>query len=184
MWELIESECFALSTKFGAEIHAAVLLPISFQAVATFPEEPIGTFSKEFFREITKRSNRRTGTSGRIFSSRYHRSSIQTSQHYNYLINYLYSRPVSQNLARFAEEYPYSTLSGLVGNSKLGIPLRKTTADYEHVFHNHLSQEWRNLLNTEIPKSVRTNIEKGLKKEIFALLKDRLTRKRPTFGFS
>lgn len=76
-----------------------------------------------FMRSITRTLNLESGRSGRVFGSRYHWTLIDSEIYFAHALKYAYRNPVRAGICQRVEEYPYSTLHGLLGCRRLGFPI-------------------------------------------------------------
>jgi hypothetical protein len=75
----------------------------------------------ETSRELVKYSSRINQTYG----GRHFRTVIGSNNYFLHVYKYVYLNPVKAGLASRAEEYPFSTLHGLLGQSRLVIPVEE-----------------------------------------------------------
>jgi hypothetical protein len=76
---------------------------------------------------------------------------------------YIYRNPVRAGLCERVEDYPFSTISGLVGNSRLLFPVVEDTLLFNPTF------QWSTLdwLNTAPKDGHEEQIRKALKRSVF-----------------
>ncbi|MBS1957964.1 MAG: transposase [Bdellovibrionales bacterium] len=174
-WELINSECFAITTKFESEIHALVLMPNHFHLLITIPQLDLGKVMNVFIRNITKDSHSLSGKTGRLFGARYHWSSIQTSHYYLNALKYVYRNPIRAKICDTVDTYPYSTYSGLIGNHPLKVPIQFTRLGLERILGDE-PLKWNSWLNQPFSSECETLIRMGLKRTCFRPPHDPKTR--------
>lgn len=155
---------------YNVKIHAFVLMDNHFHLIISTPDNNLPqamqylmTFTS---REITFLSNRVNQTYGGPYFS----CLLDCNHHYLNAYKYVYRNPVEAGLANQVELYPYSTLSGLLGLTKIEIPLIEDLLLFENTM-KHLS--W---LNTSYPEGALDEISKALKKSKFKFVRDRITR--------
>ena len=71
----------------------------------------------------TRSYNRRSGRIGHLFKGRYRWSLIDSALYYAHALKYLYRNPVRAGICCRVEDYPYSTLQGLLGLDRLPFPV-------------------------------------------------------------
>lgn len=112
-----------ISFAFNVRIHAFVLMSNHFHLIALAPEgnlsEAMRFFMSESGRDLRLLSTRVNCTYG----TRFHRSLLSSPQYYLHAYKYLYHNPVQAGICERVEEYPYSTLPALLGNSRFDVPV-------------------------------------------------------------
>lgn len=105
------------------EIHSFVLMSNHYHLIASTPESNISQCMHRFAGRVSQRLNEKGNRINETFAGRHFKTVLD---HPNYFLNaykYNYRNPVEAGLCRVVEEYPYSTLYGLLGQSKLLIPV-------------------------------------------------------------
>lgn len=115
--------------------------------------------------ETSKEIGRKSGKKNRLYGQRNYKCMISTFHYYMQAYKYVYRNPVEAGLVHTSESYEYSTLKGLVGKKKLGIPLEEDTL-MDNVDQN---LKW---LNTPVEKYNWETVGKALKKSEFKLAKN------------
>lgn len=160
-WEIFENYLWFLAKAFNVEIFSFLLMPNHFHLIAKFPRantsEAMMYFMRETSKEIGKQSNRINQVYGRPF----HSSVIKSNHYFRYAYKYVYRNCVSAGLANLVEEYPYSTLSGKLGSSRLIIPVVEDTLLFDNPFS---TLRW---LNTDFAAEARIEIREALRKSEF-----------------
>ena len=172
MWALIGDECLYLTVVYQVQFHALVLMPNHFHILMTVPEGDLGQAMNFFMSSVTRMSNLLSGRSGRLFGGPYYWSLVNNSRYFGHVYKYVYRNPVRAKLCSRVEEYPFSTLSGLLGSSPLPFPLYFTKIGMEIAFptaETHLHLNW---LNKPFPKDAEVLIQKGLRKRLFVSVPD------------
>jgi putative transposase len=179
MWELLESECLAAGLTLGAEFHAVVLMPNHLHILLTVPEHDLGIVMNAFISNLAREYNKRTGRSGHLFGAPYHWSLVASTRYYRHVFKYVYRNPVRAGLSPTVEDYPYSSLHGLLGRAPLRFPVHLTKLGLEVGFPSLEPVELLDWLNRPFPKEVEALIQQGLRKRMFDELMDRTTRRTP-----
>ena len=114
---------------FKVKIHAFVMMPNHFHLLMSTPDQDLGIVMQRVMASVTKTINFKSGRSGRIFGSRYHWSLIDSVNHYDCVLKYVYRNPVKANLSPSVESYVFSTLTQVVGGKEdfLSPPFGETT---------------------------------------------------------
>ena len=179
MWKLLSSECLNLNWVYNCRFHAVVLMPNHVHILLSVPEFDLGKVMDVMVAQLTRSSHMYSGRSGRLFGGPYHWTIIESARYFGHALKYVYRNPVKARICEKVEDYPYSTLHGLIGRSPLVTPIHLTSIGMElglpmetGVTDNTL--EWLNQpFSTEVDSIIRI----GLSKKIFEDLRDRKTRK-------
>ena len=116
-----------------------------------------------FMREVSREISRKSDRINQVFGGPYHSSLITNSIYYLHAYKYVYRNPVEAKICDKPEEYKFSTLNGLLGKSKLIIPIfydETLFSDFEG------TMKW---LNTDYAEGNRDKIRKALKKKIYKI---------------
>lgn len=176
LWEIMRSEGLIISILYGAEIHALVLMPNHFHMLLTVPEQDLGIVMNSFICSITRLSNLHSGRSGHLFGGPYYRALIQSTRYFGHALKYVYRNPVRAKLCERVENYPYSSLHGLLGFSHLPFPIYFTRKGLELGLPFIQPDQQLSWLNTPFSSEAEALIRKGLRRQIFETVVDRKTR--------
>ena len=123
VWEIFCGELTKVCEKHNLLIHSFVLMSNHFHLIASTPESNISECMQRFMHasslKLTKQGNRINGT----FAGRHYKTILHD---YNYYLNaykYIYQNPIRAGLCKNAEDYEFSTLNSLVGQSEARVPL-------------------------------------------------------------
>jgi putative transposase len=177
MWEITRNECLFLSFIYQVEFHAVVLMPNHFHLLMTVPEHDLGIVMNEFMKSISRTVNLKSGRSGHLFGGSYYRSLIKDTRYFGHALKYVYRNPVKASLCERVEDYPYSTLHGVIGSDFLSFPLHFTRVGMEVGLPLDSVQELLEWLNKPFPKEAEALIQKGLRKRVFERIKKSINRK-------
>jgi hypothetical protein len=102
-----------------------MLMPNHLHALLTIadPEFDLGQVMQRFMGSLTASLNTVSGRSNRIFGGRYHWMLVGSSLYFAHALKYVYRNPVRAGLCERVEDYPFSTLNGLLGSSPLPFPI-------------------------------------------------------------
>jgi putative transposase len=123
VWKIFEAHCFEIYLLFQVQVHAFVLMNNHFHLLISTPHEDLGKVMMYFMRTVTRTINLRSGRSGRVFGARYHWSLIDSDLYFAHALKYVYRNPVRAGVCVRAEEYPFSSLAGVLGFRPLSFPL-------------------------------------------------------------
>ncbi len=173
----MSDECYLASILFRIKVHAFVLMPNHFHLLVTTPEQDLGKVMNTFMSDVTRTINRLSGRSGRIFGGPYHWSLIHSSLYYAHALKYVYRNPIKAKIVNKVEEYPWSTLYGVLGKSHCPIPIWFPRSGLGISFVPDEMNSLLEWLNRPFLSETELLIQKGLKKKYFGLLKNRNVRK-------
>lgn len=169
IWDILSEQLHFVAHAYQIQFHLFVAMSNHFHAIAS-ADPPLLSAGMQYF--LSQTSRLITKSSGRInhtWRARFYRSQILTTQHYLHAYKYFYRNPVEAGLCSRVEDYPYSTLHGLIGRRPLLIPVVHDDtlfSDFEGTL------EW---LNKKPECSHREAIRKALRRRKFKLPRDSKT---------
>ncbi len=167
VWRIFSMYLFFISRAYSVQIHSFVLMSNHFHMLATTPEANIDEAMNYLLREVSKRIAEKSERTNQIFGGPYYWSIIKNNIYYQHAYKYVYRNPVHAGLCRRVEEYPYSTLPGLLGMRYLDIPV----IDNQNLIQNTGSVlSW---LNQEYQEEDRLSIKSALKHREFCFPQDK-----------
>jgi putative transposase len=169
-WRVFSWHLNEASEKFEAKIHAFVLMQNHFHLLISTPRDDLGVVMQYFILFLTKTLNAKAGRSGRVFGDRYHWSLITTLDYYDYALKYVYRNPVKAGLSTRVEDYPFSTLGGVLGSRRIFFPLHPLAENQSLIPHDKPT-EFLAWLNQPFQKEHDDAIRKGFRKKNFAMPK-------------
>lgn len=170
VWQLMQHHLHFLSHAFHFEIFSFVLMANHFHLIVRAPEGNLSEGMSHFLRETSREMVRSSNRINQTYGGRFFRSSLNNYHYYLHCYKYVYRNPVNAGLAARVEDYPWSTLRGLLGLEKMIISLVEDETffnDTEEVLH------W---LNQVPSKENWLAVQKALRKREFQLSYDRNTR--------
>jgi len=166
VWEIMSQQLYFIKIAYGVEIISFVLMGNHFHLLIRTPHanlsEAMGWFMREVSRALTKAAHRINQTWG----NRHFRCIISSQHYFLHAYKYAYRNPVEAGLCMRVEEYPFSTLSGLLGQNQLLIPLVEDLTLFSDV------EGTLNWLNSKPNHEDWESIRCALKKTNFALRKN------------
>lgn len=172
VWEIMSNYLHFIRFAYECRIHSFVLMPNHFHLICTFPKGNHGAAMNYFMRETSKEINRRAGRINHVFGSSATFSHINCYDYFMAAHKYVYRNPVKARICRLVEEYEYSTLHGLLGLSRIIIPVEEDSILFDGDIQENLE-----ILNTDYTDEQNEAIRIGLHKVTFGIRKDRNTRK-------
>jgi len=169
-WDILCDDLSIAHSKNGLKIHAFVLMPNHFHLLASVTDVPLGKVLCEFLSSSSRAMNFESGKINQRWGGRVFKCEVASYHYYMNAYIYIYQNPVRARLCSKVEAWPYSTLNGLLGQSKLEIPLEADllfSPDGCNSFEpSHL--EW---LNQPIEKTDLEDMHNALRKRRFKLVK-------------
>ena len=123
VWSIFCRQLTYVSWVFDAKIHCFVLMNNHFHLIVSTPEANLSEIMANFMRETTRSLNKASGRINQAWGNRHFRSVILGSHYYLHAYKYVYRNPVASGLAKYCEQYPYSSLNFLTGMSPAGFPV-------------------------------------------------------------
>jgi REP element-mobilizing transposase RayT len=171
VWEIFSEQLYLANKAFNLQIHSFVLMSNHYHLLASTPEgnlsECMRYFQTEVSREITRLSRRINQTFGGPFGS----TVIGSNHYFLAAYKYVYRNPVKAGLVERAENYRYSTLNGLIGRSKLIIPLCEDSTLFSDV------EGTLNWIGTAFTENHSDQIQKALRRREFKYPVEKIGRK-------
>jgi putative transposase len=125
IWSIFENYLYFIHHAYEIRIFCFVLLPGEFQLIVWSPLGNLSEAMNYFMRETSRRIGRESGRINQIYGACFHRSLILSDRYFHHTYKYVYSSPVRIGLSTRCHDYPYSTLSGLLGLSKQHVPIER-----------------------------------------------------------
>ena len=123
LWTITSNYLFFISHAFEFKIHSFVLMNNHFHMLVTTPQSNLPEGMRYFMREVSRSISYRTGDINQNFGGPYHWCLLDSYYYYVNAYKYVYRNPVEANLCHRCEDYPYSSLPGILGQSKITFPM-------------------------------------------------------------
>lgn len=172
VWSITQNYLRLLDSGFEVFTHAFVLMPNHFHWIVRFNQANHSEALNYFMRETSRAISRSCGRINQIWGGRNYKCLINNSHYYLHAYKYVYSNPIRAGLVSRAEDYPYSTLSGLVGTSQLVATIREDNLIMDPS-QRESTLKWINTFTSV--KNVAA-VREALRKGEFNLPRDRKTR--------
>ncbi len=166
VWRVYSDYLFFIHHAYNVEIFSFVLMNNHFHLLAGFPEGNIGKSMNYFMRETSKVIGEMCGRINQLYGAPYHKCMIDTYHYYLHAYKYIYRNPVQAGLVKNVEEYPFSTLNGLLGQSKIWIPIEEDLTLFNDV------EDTLKWLNRTYEKGHLDAVASALRHSVFSLPRD------------
>ncbi|MCB0393426.1 MAG: transposase [Bdellovibrionales bacterium] len=123
VWEIFSEELYLTSKYYGLLIHSFVLMNNHFHLIASTPQSNISECMRYFMKNSSDRLTHAGNRINQTYGGRHFKTILQCSNYYLNAYKYNYLNPVIAGITKRAEEYPFSTLRGLLGFHHLLIPM-------------------------------------------------------------
>lgn len=165
VWHSMTQQLYFVSLAYGIRIQAFVLMSNHFHMIVKAPNGNLSEAMKFFMSETGRDLRGCSGRINRIYGSRFHRSLIDSPLYFHHAYKYVYRNPVEAGLIAKVEDYPYSTLPGLLGKSRIAVPILDDLnwGSYAERIEN---LDW---LNRPPEKGQWQEVHNALKKGVFKL---------------
>jgi REP element-mobilizing transposase RayT len=124
-WKIMEDYLHFIHHAFEVRVHAFVLMNNHFHLIATFPAFNLSPAMAYFMRETSRSLQNLSGNQNHVWGSRFYSSAILNHHYYLNAYKYVYQNPVRAAACDRPEEYEFSTLRGLMGRTRLAIPIEE-----------------------------------------------------------
>ncbi len=163
VWEIFSNHLYFCHHAFEARIHAFVLMNNHFHLLMSTPLGNINAIMYHLMKETSREMTFKSGRINQTYGGPYYASLITKDMHYKHAYKYIYRNPIEANICQRAETYCYSTLHGLIGQSKITIPI---TADDLLIPKIESTLAW---INTDYKSTEKDDIKLAMRKSTFQL---------------
>jgi putative transposase len=171
VWEIMCEQLYFSRAAFDAEILAFVLMSNHFHLLMRTPHANLSKIMAIFMRETSRQITKAAHRINQTWGQRHYRCVLRSHHYYLNSYKYAYYNPVKAGLCQRVEQYPYSTLNGLLGHRKLLIPVTEDLTLFSDV---EGTLDWMN--RTPLEDNWAT-VGLALKRPLFKLPKNRDTKK-------
>lgn len=161
VWDIFCEELTRTVHEQSLEVHSFVLMSNHIHLIASTPESNISQCMHQFIGQSSRRLTRESDRINQTFGGRHYKCILHK---YNYFLSaykYVYRNPVTAEICKAVEEYPYSTLHGKLGLSELKIPVVPDNLILEN------REETLLWLNTTPDAQKLEGVRFGLKRQLF-----------------
>lgn len=148
------------SSLYGLRLHSFVLMSNHFHLLLTAPNGNLSEALLYFMRETSREITRSSGRINQTYGIRNHKTRIGDYLYFMNSYKYVYQNPVRAGICKNAEDYPYSSLHGLCGLSRLSIPLVEDTILFSPEF-DESALKW---INTPPEPSLQEEMRLALRR--------------------
>lgn len=165
VWEIMSEQLFFVHHAYNARILAFILMSNHFHLMIQTPDENLNEIMSWFMRETSRALTKSSKRINQAYGARYFRSILNSHHYYLHSYKYLYANSVQAGLVARVEDYPFSSLPGLLGIK----PLYFTVAEDATLFADvEGTLSW---LNRPVSEDHWGSVKKALRKKQFKLPK-------------
>ena len=130
-WKIFLYLLSEIGAKFGADVHAFVLMSNHYHLMLSTPLLNVDKVMKYVNREATRAIGSKSGLCNHVFGARYHWTLTYNPANTAHVLKYIYRNPVKAELVRRVEDYPYSSVAVYWDSSNIPFirPPRELTYD-------------------------------------------------------
>jgi putative transposase len=165
VWSIMEDYLYLLAVGFSIKIHSFVLMPNHFHAIMSAPSGNLSSALLYFMRETSREITRLSGRINQTYGSRNYKTWLIKHHYFLNTYKYVYRNPVRAQLCTRVEDYPYSTLSGLLGLQPIHIPM----AEDKVLFPSNFDPKALDWLNQTPDEALEDEMRRALKHPEFTL---------------
>jgi putative transposase len=162
VWEIMENYLYFACKAYALHVHAFVLMKNHYHLLVSSPLANLSSAMQFFQAQVSREMVKSADRINHIWAHRFKRSEISSYHYFMNCYKYVYRNPVEASIVEKVEQYPYSTLYGLLGQGRLVIPVGEDTLLFGG--DEKLLLEW---LNHKPSLDDLAAMRKGLKKRRF-----------------
>jgi putative transposase len=133
VWQIMSEQLHFLTHAYSVKIHAFVLMNNHYHLLMSTPEANLSDAMEWFGRETSRQLVKQSSRLNQTYGGRFFRSILKSNLYYLHAYKYLYANPLKAGLVSRVEDYPYSTLRGLLGFERQIFPMAEDTTLFENV---------------------------------------------------
>lgn len=175
VWSVFEDYLFLTKSQFNLRLHNFVLMNNHFHLLVSTPDANISAAMKYFMQLSSRELSRAAGRINQTFGGRHHKTLVGSYHYYMNCYKYVYQNPVRAGICSRPEDYQFSTLNGLLGKSRLTIPVEEDTLLFAPDF-NDSTLRW---LNQRADPKREADIRLALRRSEFKLRRASRRQKNP-----
>jgi putative transposase len=171
VWEIMSQQLYFIRIAYEVDILAFVLMSNHFHMLIRTPHANLSLAMARFMRETSRGITKAAHRINQTWGNRHFRCIIESNHYYLHSYKYIYRNPVTAGMCDRVEDYPFSTLSGLLGAQRLLIPVAEDLTLFSDV---EGTLQW---LNRKPEEKHWETVRRALRKERFKLPKEANTNK-------
>ena len=159
VWEIFCEELNRAIKEYHLLVHNFILMSNHYHLLASTPEANVSQCLQQFNHRSSIRLTKEGNRINQTFAGRHFKCIVQDEFYFRCVYKYNYRNPVKANICEKVEDYPYSTLQGLLGIVPVKIPV------IDPIFENPIETlKW---LNAKPDDDKLEAVRFGLKRQFF-----------------
>lgn len=167
VWEIMEDYLYFIHRAYNVRIHVFVLMSNHFHMIISAPDHNLPQAMQYLLANSSREITKCAGRVNHTWKQHHFKTLIGTPHYYLHAYKYFYRNPVKAKICKNVEDYPFSTLHGLLGQSKLIIPVEHDETLFSDV---EGTLRW---LNTPPQDDHEDAVRKALRRRKFKLPRDK-----------
>lgn len=123
VWDIMSNYLYFLHHAYDFKIYSFILMSNHFHMIIECPSNNMCEGMNYFMRETSRVISRTSGRINQVYGGPYNKSRLSSELAFLHAYKYTYRNPIEAGLSKVAESYKFSTLHGLIGQSRLLIPV-------------------------------------------------------------
>lgn len=160
-WNIYSDALWFYSHACRVRVLAFVMMKNHFHLIISTPEGNLSDFMKLFMKKTSDEIRNLSMQKNHLYGARYYPSLIQHEHYYRCVMKYVYQNPVRARVCKSVLDYPFSTITTLLGQQKNNIPVYD---DFGLLDNLESSIKW---LNQNWNQTAAEQIKKGLRVQTF-----------------
>ncbi len=119
VWDIFSRYLYFITLAYGVRIHSFVLMNDHFHLLVSTPNANLDKAMTYLMREVIRAIHHQSERVDPVFDQSYSWSVIKNRVHYQHIYKFVYRKPVEARICSRVENYPYSTLRGIMGLERL-----------------------------------------------------------------
>jgi putative transposase len=177
VWEIMGHQLYFVHHAFEAKIYSFTLMSNHWHLMLRTPRANLSEIMQHFMRETSRALTRAGNRINQTYGGRHYRTIINKDHYFNHAYKYGYRNPVEAGIVSRVEEYKYSTLYGLLGQSHLIIPVEEDLTLFNNI------DGTVNWLNKKPEPKNWEAVKQALRRPTFKLAADKSTKKENLLEF-
>ncbi len=166
VWSIMSDHLYFLNVGFQVKIHVFVLMSNHFHLIVSTPLANLSKAMAYFMCETSRWLTFKSGRINQCWGGRFGRTLLDRNIHFLNTYKYIYRNPVKAKICDQVEQYPYSSLFGLLGQAPIFFPVEPDATLFDDC-----PKECLKWLNRQPPSEHEDAIKLALSRRKFKLPK-------------
>ncbi len=122
VWKIFATNLKFVSSAYEIRVHAFILMSNHFHLLATAPRANLSLAMNYFLAQTSRHIVHDSNRINHTFARKFKRCRVDTIFYFLNCYKYIYQNPLRAGICARVEDYPFSTLPGLLGLSSMIVP--------------------------------------------------------------